>query len=233
VQDTWKSIRITKKDRGLDANRPYLQPPDRTDRSFSRTRTCSWCIKSAGFRASKGSSKMQNGERRSRGSQRHAHQQWRQTEVAGFRRSTPAGVAAGAALSELLPVAAARGVGEDGRGWGWGHAGARGGGLYRCAPLVALGTHAEKAAAGAPCCLRPMGFRRAGGRAGAGGADWVGPLARPNPVDFLFFSKYFFSSARTNSGNAQKMFRDTKKYPENHKNSRKIPRDRLRHEQSK
>jgi hypothetical protein len=37
-----------------------------------------------------------------------------------------------------------------------------------------------------------MGFRRAGGWAGAGGADWVGPLARPNPVDFLFFQNIFF-----------------------------------------
>jgi hypothetical protein len=36
----------------------------------------------------------------------------------------------------------------------------------------------------------------------------VGPLARPNPVDFLFFKIFF--SARTNPGNAQKMFRGTK-----------------------
>jgi hypothetical protein len=39
-----------------------------------------------------------------------------------------------------------------------------------------------------------------------GGAGWVGPLARPNPVDFF---KIFFS-ARTNPGNAEKMFRGTK-----------------------
>jgi hypothetical protein len=34
-------LKITRKDRGLFAKRPYLQPPDRnTDRSFSRTGTC-------------------------------------------------------------------------------------------------------------------------------------------------------------------------------------------------
>jgi hypothetical protein len=49
------------------------------------------------------------------------------------------------------------------------------------------------------------------GSGGQGGAGWVGPLARPNPVDFLFFEIFF--SARTNSGNAQKMFRGTKNTP--------------------
>jgi hypothetical protein len=39
---------------------------------------------------------------------------------------------------------------------------------------------------------------------------WVGPLARPNPVD-RFFSLFFsFFSAKTIPGNAQKMFRGTK-----------------------
>jgi hypothetical protein len=47
-----------------------------------------------------------------------AHLRRKSLGSAGFRRSTPASVAAGAALSELLHVAAARGVGEDRRGWG-------------------------------------------------------------------------------------------------------------------
>jgi hypothetical protein len=40
LQDTRKDLKITTEDRDLDANPPYLQPPDRnTGRSSSRTGT--------------------------------------------------------------------------------------------------------------------------------------------------------------------------------------------------
>jgi hypothetical protein len=43
-----------------------------------------------------------------------------------------------------------------------------------------------------------MGYGGLAGWAGAGGAGWVGPLARPNPVDrFLLFFSEFISSAKT------------------------------------
>jgi hypothetical protein len=48
----------------------------------------------------------------------------------------------------------------------------------------------------------------------------------------VFFSEIFFS-AKTISGNAQKMFRGTKNTQEITKILGKIPRDRLGHEQSK
>jgi hypothetical protein len=48
-----------------------------------------------------------------------------------------------------------------------------------------------------------------GRRLGRGGPDRVGPLARPNPVDFLFF-RNMFQCKKTNPGNEQKMFRGTK-----------------------
>jgi hypothetical protein len=95
-----------------------------------------------------------------------------------------------------------------------------------------LGTHAKASSLAAgrwPCWARlwwPDGLRWAGGlgRCGRSGLGRASGSAQSGRVDFLFFSKYFFS-AKTNSGNAQKMFRGTKKYPENHKNSRKISRD--------
>jgi hypothetical protein len=47
------------------------------------------------------------------------------------------------------------------------------------------------------------------GRCGRSGLGRASGSAQSGRVDFLFFSKYFFS-AKTNSGNAQKMFRGTK-----------------------
>jgi hypothetical protein len=68
--------------------------------------------------------------------------------------------------------------------------------LYRAAAHPSRRcTHTKGGAVACTALHRPrtqMGFRRAGGWAGAGGADWVGPLARPNPVDFLFFRNIFF-----------------------------------------
>jgi hypothetical protein len=56
--------------------------------------------------------------------------------------------------------------------------------------------------------------------------------AQTEGIKFVFFSEIFFS-AKTISGNAQKMFRGTKNTQEITKILGKIPRDRLGHEQSK
>jgi hypothetical protein len=67
------------------------------------------------------------------------------------------------------------------------------------------------------------------GSAGAGRALRLGPFQKDR---FSFFSNLFFQ-CENNSSKHQKMFLEHEKYSKNHKNSRKIPRDRLRHEQSK
>jgi hypothetical protein len=166
LHDTWKSIRITKKGRDLDANRPYLQPPDRTDRSFSQTRTCSWCIESAGLQATRDLGNTQNGESRLRESQGRAHHRWRRTDVAGFAGQPPAGsVRATASGGGVLSSrAAAQGTREGSR---------RRRRRARARPPIYGGARAGGGA---------MRVRMGPARACGGGAGWVGPLARPNPV---------------------------------------------------
>jgi hypothetical protein len=62
----------------------------------------------------------------------------------------------------------------------------------------------------------------------AGGPERVGPSgsARSSRIDFFLFSNLFFQ-CENNSSKHQKMFLEHEKYSKNHKNSRKIPRDRL------
>jgi hypothetical protein len=68
-----------------------------------------------------------------------------------------------------------------------------------------------------------------GGRAERAGA--VGPSGSTHSSKIGFFE--FIFQRENNSSKHQQMFLEHEKYSKNHKNSRKIPRDRLRHEQSK
>jgi hypothetical protein len=73
----------------------------------------------------------------------------------------------------------------------------------------------------------PDGLGGRAERAGAGRAFGLGPFQ----YDRFFFE--FIFQCENNSSKHQKMFLEHEKYLKNHKNSRKIPRDRLRHEKSK
>jgi hypothetical protein len=66
----------------------------------------------------------------------------------------------------------------------------------------------------------------------AGGSERVGPSGSARSSRTCFFFEFIFQ-CENNSSKHQKMFLEHEKYSENHKNSRKIPRDRLRHEQPK
>jgi hypothetical protein len=63
-------------------------------------------------------------------------------------------------------------------------------------------------------------------------AERVGPSSSARSSRIGFFLEIIFQ-CENNSSKHQKMFLEHEKYSKNHKNSRKIPRDRLRHEQSK
>jgi hypothetical protein len=78
----------------------------------------------------------------------------------------------------------------------------------------------------AACGRAPMGLA-----GGPSGPERVGPPGSARSSRIGFFWIYF--SMRKNSSKHQKMFLEHEKYSKNHKNSKKIPRDRLRHEQSK
>jgi hypothetical protein len=96
------------------------------------------------------------------------------------------------------------------------------------------GTPAEPRGGGGAqqlCCLQP-GPDGLGGR--PSGPKRVGPSgsARSKRIVFFFFSNLFLMRKQFQK-KLENCLKERKKYFENHKNSRKIPRDRLRHEKSK
>jgi hypothetical protein len=67
---------------------------------------------------------------------------------------------------------------------------------------------------------------------GPSGPERVGPLGSARSSRIGFFFEFIFQ-CENNPNKHQKMFLEHEKYSKNHKKSRKIPRDRLRHEKSK
>jgi hypothetical protein len=121
--------------------------------------------------------------------------------------------------------------GRAGKGAGLGRAGAR------ALPFIgageaAPGVHNTPAEGGGGLARDAT----AKSRAGSVGPRWASTglrLGRPRCGlgRALFFSKYF-SNVKTNSKIRENAYK-ARKYSKNHKNSRKIPRDTLGHEQSK
>jgi hypothetical protein len=141
-------------------------------------RNWNWRIKSTEFRAARGLGEMQNGERRSRGSQRCAHLGRRTTESAGFLRSTPAGELGTVALAAVgrRRHCAAGGGGAQSRSRGSREAAAR----PRAAPFMGA-----RAGRSRPGWRRPWPADGPGGPgrpgAGAGGPERAGSGLRARP----------------------------------------------------
>jgi hypothetical protein len=133
----------------------------------------------------------------------------------------------------------ASGSGRRSRGRRAGHVRGHGLGrcLYRARGVGAQAhTHAKNWRRRRPGRGLPLagGLRRAGGlgRRGRTGSGLRARLVR-NRIGFFFFFSNLCFNAKNNSSKHQKRFLEHEKYSKNHKNSRKISRDRLRHEQSK
>jgi hypothetical protein len=99
LQDTKDMLIITGFTRGPSAKQPsyLLQPSVWNEQELHAQELNSWRIQSAGFRAARGLGKMQNGERRSRGSRWCARLGRRTTAEAGFCGSTAGGSCCSAA----------------------------------------------------------------------------------------------------------------------------------------
>jgi hypothetical protein len=231
LQDTILNLIITGSRRGLSANCHliFFLRPDPAQAHRGGGSPGGHGRRRSGQRwAAMGRARAQNRESRSRRTRWGAHLGRRTTAAAGERKSTPAGP-----FFFLWSTRA-----SAGRRSGWaGSARRRNRGRGPKARAQGLACRARSPIGGGrrgqcPGHGRwPDGPRRAGelGRCGRSGLGRASGSAQSGLVNFLFVFEIFFS-AKTNPGNAQKMFRGTKNTQKNHKNSRKIPRDRLRHE---
>jgi hypothetical protein len=146
-----------------------------TNRNSTHRNLNSWRIQSAGFRAARGLGKMQNGERRSRGSRWCAHLGRRTTAEAGFCGSTAGGSCCSAARAstrgggaragrrQQASRSAQAGAAQQGASARLGHP------FYGAARCARGGSHGRLPSRASP---GPDGPWRAG-RGSA--ADWVGP----------------------------------------------------------